>query len=418
MALAFQGMLGLIFFMTLAWCFSENRPGIKIVPLIKGLVVSITLATLILKFSPMRTFFHWMGDGVNALREATIAGTSFVFGYLGGGAPPFPVDTPHNMFVFAYQALPMIIFVSALAMLLFHWRVLPMIVKGVSWFFKVTLDLGGALGVCSSAKIFLGQTEAPLLIRPYLKEMSRGEIFTVMTLGLATTSGSILAIYAAILGNSIPDVLTHIISASVINIPSAILLSRIMIPHSHETSGQAVMPYKFSSSMDALSKGTSDGLSLFLNIIAMLIVFIALVALTNIILGCLPYFDGAPITLQRLLGYIMSPVAWLMGIPWVESTQAGSLLGIKTILNEMYAYTELAGVPESNLSDHSRVILTYALCGFANISSIGILIGGIGGIVPEKRQEVISLGYKALLAGTMASCFSGTVVGIIMTLLR
>ncbi len=416
--LANQGILGVLCFIGFAWAISENRRGVKVLLLIKGLFLSIALAVLILKFPPMRTVFQWVGNGVTSLREATISGTSFVFGYLGGGNAPFSIETPHNMFVFAYQALPMIIVVSALSMLLFHWRILPIIVKAFSCFFKVTLGVGGALGVCSSAKMFLGQTEAPLLIRPYLNEMSRGEIFTVMTLGFATTSGSILAIYAAILGNTIPNVLTHMIAASVINIPSAILLSRIIIPYAHETSGQTVVPYNFSSSMDALSRGTREGLSLFLNIIAMLMVFIALVTLVNIIFGCVPPFDGAPITLQRILGYVMSPVAWLMGIPWEEAGQAGSLLGIKTILNEMYAYKELSNVPAEKLSDHSRVILTYALCGFANISSIGILIGGIGGIVPEKRLEVISLGYKALISGTMASCLSGTIVGIILELMQ
>lgn len=416
MSLAMQGIAGIFVFFIFSYAISENRRAIKIRIVLQGLAVQIILAFLILKFAPFRELFHWLGEGVNALREATIAGTSFVFGYLGGGELPFATSTPHRVFVFAFQALPLLMVVSALAMLLFHWNILPILVRGVSWFFRKTLNVGGALGICSGAKMFLGQTEAPLLIKPYLKQMSRGEIFTIMTLGLATTSGTILAIYASILESSIPHVLTHIITASVINIPAAITLSRIMIPHGVETSGKVVQPYEFTSSMDAVSKGTGDGLKLFLNVVAMLVVFISLVALANKIFGLIPSWDNEPITLQRLFGYVMAPVTWLMGVPWAETRIAGGLLGIKTILNEMYAYTELATVDDALLSPTARVIMTYALCGFANISSIGILIGGLGTIEPAKRSVVVELGWKALLAGTMASCLSGTIVGVITNL--
>lgn len=415
MSLITQGIFG--FFAIFLFCaaISEKRRQIQLMPIIKGIIVQLILAFLILKFTPIREFFHWIGDGVNALREATIAGTSFVFGYMGGGEAPFVASNPNKLFVFAFQALPLLIVVSAIAMLLFYWRILPVIVQGLSWFFRKTLSVGGALGVCSGAKIFLGQTEAPLLIKPYLNQMNRGEIFTIMTLGLATTSGTILAIYASILEPAVPHVLTHIITASIINIPAAITLSRMVIPHGElETSGKVIMPYEFSSAMDSITKGTGDGLKLFLNVVAMLIVFIALVALVNKILGCFPDWGDAPVTLQRLLGYVMAPVTWLMGIPASEITVTGALLGIKTILNEMYAYTELAGIAVEDLSPSSRVIMTYALCGFANISSIGILIGGLGGMAPERRPLVIELGWKALLIGTLSSCLSGTIVGLIL----
>lgn len=413
----FQPILGLSVFLTLCFLFSENKSQARLVSVGKSLILQFFLALCILKFPPVKGFFHWVGTGVSALRDATLQGTQFVFGYLGGGTnTPFDISAPQNLFVFALQALPLVIVFSAIAMLLFHWNILPLIVRGLSWFFKKTLDMGGALGVCSGAKIILGQTEAPLLIRPYLSKMSRGELFTVMTLGLATTSGTILAIYAAILEHTVPDVMTHVITASVINIPAAIAISRLLIPHGVATEGDAIKPYEFNSSMDAISKGTSDGLQMFLNIIAMLIVFIALVSLANKILGFIPSWDNHPITLQRLLGYIMAPVTWLMGIPWTETLTTGSLLGIKTILNEMFAFTELAGVDQGALPPTSRIIMTYALCGFANVSSIGILIAGIGGIAPDRRQDIIALGGKALVAGTLASCFSGTIVGLILTL--
>lgn len=410
-----QGVLGILAILIFSWVISENKKKASLKYTLVGMGSQVAFAVVILKFPPVRCAFEYLGKGVMALKDATVAGTSFVFGYLGGATAPFEVvpDKAHGLFVFAFQALPMIMVVSAIAMLLFHWRILPLIVKGLSFFFTRFLGMGGALGVCSAAKIFLGQTEAPLLIRPYLKDMSRGELFTVMTLGLATTSGTILAIYATILQGAIPDALTHILTASIISIPGAITISRLMIPHEKkDTSGEMVMPYKFSSTMDAISKGTSDGLGLFLNIIAMLVVFIALVALVNKMLGFI-VIDGESLTLQWILGVVMAPITWLMGVPWAEAKTAGALLGIKTILNEMYAFLELANLKADILSTQSRVIMTYALCGFANLSSIGILIGGLGILVPEKRDEIVNLGFKALLAGTLASCLSGTVVGLL-----
>lgn len=409
-----HGIFGILFFLFLCWVLSEKRSHINIVGMLKGLAAHITLTVLILTLAPVRSFFEWLGKGVMAVREATITGTTFMFGYLGGGAAPFDIHDPSKMFVFAFQALPMIMVVSALSMLFFHWRIIPIIVKGLSRLFKSTLNIGGALGVCSAGKIFLGQTEAPLLVKPYLAHMSRSEIFTIMCLGLATTSGTIFAIYASLLDHILPNALTHILTASIINIPAAILLARILIPQEgKDTDGSFVVPYHFNSSMDAVSRGISDGLKLFLAILAMLLVFVALVDLANRALSVIPSFDDAPLTLQRIIGYGMAPIAWFMGIPWGECITAGGLLGIKTILNELFAFTTLSGHMGDSLSQSSRVIMTYALCGFANISSIGILIGGLGGMVPEKRDLIIELGFKALLVGTLASCFSGTMVGIV-----
>ena len=353
-----------------------------------------------------------------ALKDATAAGTGFVFGYLGGSPDlPFVPKEGANLFIFAFQAMPIVIVVSALSMLLFHWQILPNIVKFFSKFFQKCLGIGGALGVCAAAKMFLGQTEAPLLVRPYLGQFTRSELFTIMTAGMATTSISIMVIYAVILTGTIPDPIAHILTASIISVPAAITISRILIPQEGaETSGHLVVPYQFSGSMEAITQGTSDGIKMYINIIAMVIVFLALVALVNSILGLLPAINGNPINLQLLLGYLLSPLAWFLGIPASEAIPAGSLLGKKAVLNEVIAFIGLASLPSGQLSPKSAMIMTYALAGFANLSSIGIQIGGIGAMVPERKQEIISLGVKALIAGTIASCMSGAIIGILYSI--
>jgi CNT family concentrative nucleoside transporter len=272
------------------------------------------------------------------------------------------------------------------------------------------------LGVCSAAKVFLGQTDAPLLIRPYLSHISKSELFTIMTAGMATTSATIMVFYGAILQDTVPNAISHILTASIISIPAAITISRILVPPAEAaTSGDLVIPYQFNGAMDAVSQGASDGMKLFLNIIAMLIVMLALVALVNAILGAF-HLHEEPLTLQRVFGWLMAPVTWVMGIPWAEAKVAGNLLGMKTVLNELVAFINLADLPKETLSAHTNLIMTYALCGFANFSSIGIQIGGIGTMVPERRKEIITLGFWAVLAGTLSSCMSGTIVGIIARL--
>lgn len=414
MGLIFQACAGLIVFFFLAWLLSENRRQVNFKTAFMGLLIQITLAAIVTKFPIVRDVFQWIGGGVMALKDATTAGTTFVFGYLGGGDVPFQAKEGANSFIFAFQALPMIIVVSALSMLLFHWRILPFIVKMFSGVFQKVLGIGGALGVCAAAKMFLGQTEAPLLVRPYLGQFSRSELFTVMTAGMATTSISIMVIYAMILENTIADPISHILTASIISVPAAITISRILIPQvGEQTSGHLVVPYQFSGSMEAITQGTGDGMRLYMNILAMLIVFLAIVALVNALLSLLPMVGGEYITLQLLLGYILAPLAWLIGVPWEEAIPAGALLGKKTILNEIVAFIGLAELPKGILSVKSDLIMTYALAGFANLSSIGIQIGGIGTMVPERKQEIISLGIKAMIAGTIASCMSGAIIGIL-----
>lgn len=413
----FQGLIGIIVIVSICWYLSESRKDVDYKALAGGIVTQIILAYIMIRVSFIRDFFAAFGEGIRALKEATLVGTRFVFGFIGGGDAPFAVKEggDGNLFVFAFQILPMVMVISALSMLLFRWKVIPVIVTIFSYALRKSLRIGGALGVCGASQFILGQTEAPLLIRPYLNKLSRSEFFSVMVLGFATTAGAIMGLYEHILNAHVPNVMGHIITCSIISIPAAITLSRVLIPQREaHTSGDMVMPYKFSNSMDAVARGTSDGLQLFLNIIAMLIVFVALVALVNQILGALPDVEGAKLSLQRILGLVMSPLAWVMGIPWEQAHTAGSLLGTKTVTNEVYAFIDLAGLSNGALNAKSKVIMTYALCGFANFSSIGILIGGLGGMAPDRRGEVIELGFKALLVGTLSTCLSGTIVGLLI----
>ncbi len=360
-----------------------------------------------------KKFFLLLNNVVLALEEATKAGTSFVFGYLGGSPPPFLLENPGASFILAFQALPLVLVIGALSALLFHWRILPAIVHGFSLALQKTMNIGGALGLGSSTTIFLGMVEAPLVIKPYLSRMTRSELLSLMTVGMACIAGTVMILYATFLNNVIPDPLGHILIASFIHVAAAITIARIMVPETgKETSGGDRPAVSARSSMDAVVKGTMDGLHLLLSIIAMLVVMVALVHLANLLTGLLPEVGGKPLTLQRILGFIMAPVVWLFGIPWSEARIGGSLMGTKTILNELLAFLDLANLPADALAPRSRLIMTYALSSFANFGSLGILIGGLGSLSPERRDEVVSLGMKALLAGTLATCMTGAVVGL------
>ena len=338
-----------------------------------------------------------------------------VFGYLGGGSLPFTETFPGSAYVLAFRALPLVLVVSAISSLLFYWKVLPVVVRAGSWLLEKILGVGGALGVSAVANVFVGMVEAPLLIRPYLQQMSRGELFAVMTCGMSTIAGTVLVLYASILNPVLPDALGHILTASLISAPAALSIALLMVPHcGATTTGRIDPPITAGSSMDAVVQGTVQGLKLLLNIVAMLIVLIALVSLVNIMLGALPEVFGASLTLQRMLGWCFAPLTWALGVPWHEAVVAGSLLGTKTILNELVAYLDLAGLDPQALSVRSRLIMTYALCGFANLGSLGIMLGGIGAMVPERREEIVSLGFKSILSGTLATCMTGAVVGLLV----
>lgn len=409
-----QGLIGLFLLVFTAWAISERRRDIRWRPVIVGLSLQFLLALLLLKLPVSRTVFLLLNQLVIVLDKASSAGTSVVFGYLGGGALPFAESAPGASFVLAFKALPIVLLVSALSALLFYWRVLPWVVRWGSRLLEKSMGIGGALGVSAAANVFVGMVEAPLLIRPYLLQMSRGELFAVMTCGMSTVAGTVLVLYATILQGALPDALGHILTASLISAPAALAIALLLVPHSGDkTTGELQPPVIAHSSMDAIVQGTVDGLKLLLNIVAMLIVFVALVSLVNQLLGVLPPVDGLPLTLQRLLGWLLAPVAWSLGVPWGEAATVGSLLGTKTILNEFIAYLNLSALDSETLSDRSRLIATYALCGFANLGSLGIMLGGLNAMVPERRAEIVSLGFKSILSGTMATCMTGAVVGLV-----
>jgi CNT family concentrative nucleoside transporter len=381
-----------------------------------ALLVTAGTALLLLKVPAIKTAFAGVNRAVDAIAAATQAGTSFVFGYIGGGALPFELKTPGAEFSLAFQALPIVLVMSVLTTLLFYWRILPPIVRGFSWVLERTMGIGGAVGLSTAANIFLGQVESPLFIRPYLVALTRGELFMVMTGGMAGIAGTVFVLYATILRNVIPDVAGHILVASILGAPAALLISQLMVPvlaAERTDIGKIEIAPVASSTMDAITRGTTSGLELLLNIVAMLIVLVALVHMANAILSLLPDVAGSAITLQRVLGLIMAPVCWLMGVPWDQAFTAGSLMGLKTVLNEFIAYLELAKLPPGALDERSRLIMLYAMCGFANFASLGIMIAGLSVMAPTRRVDILSLGGKSIVSGTLTTCLMGAMVGVL-----
>lgn len=409
--IAYQGILGIIAFPLIAWLISENRAAVDKRALLVGLVIQLALAAVLLGIPAVHNIFLGLNAIVTGLMDATRAGTSFVFGYIGGGPLPFAETAPGASFNLAFQALPLILVVSALSALLFHWRVLPMIVKGAAWALGRSFKIGGALGISVAANVFIGMVESPVLVRPYLKNLSRGELFVMMTAGMATIAGTVMVLYASILEPTIPGALGHILTASVLSAPAAITIAQLMVPLGEPTPGDIDIPDD-GNAMAAITRGTMDGVKLLINVIALLVVAVALVALVNALLGLLPDIAGGALTLERMLGWLMAPIAFLMGIPWAEAVTAGGLLGIKIVLNEFLAYLQLSGTPAEVLSDRSRFIMTYALCGFANFGSLGIMIGGLVTMCPERRDDIIALGGRTMVSGTLAVCLTGAVAGL------
>jgi CNT family concentrative nucleoside transporter len=409
-----QGSAGLVVFLLLAWLMGENRKQVSLKMVVVGSGAQVIVGLILLKVPVFRQFFLVLNDGVMALEASTTAGTAFVFGYLGGAPLPFAETYPGTAFVLAFRALPLVLVISALSALLFHWRILPLVVRGFSWCLRKTMDLGGAEGLGVSANVFVGMVESPLFVRPYLEKMTRSELFTLMTAGMATIAGTVMVLYASILGDAIPGVMGHILTASIISVPAAVTVAKIMVPETESpTGGQLVVVNPDAGSMDAVTRGTLQGVELLINIVAMLIVLVALVHLVNTMLGGFPDMGGRPLTLQRVLGSVMAPMAWFMGVPWHEAPAAGSLMGAKTILNEFIAYLELSRLAPGTLSDRSMLIMTYAMCGFANPGSLGIMIGGMGTMAPGRRSEIVALGLRSVVAGTLATCMTGAVVGIL-----
>jgi CNT family concentrative nucleoside transporter len=428
--LQLQSAFGVLALLAIAWAFGENRRAVSLRQAAVGLFVTILTAVALIKLPFVAHGFGVINDAVGAISSASRAGTSFVFGYLGGGTLPFDLKAPGADFILAFQALPIVLVMSVLTTLLFYWRILPPVVRGMSWLLERTLGVGGAVGLSTAANIFLGMVEAPLFIRPYLAQLTRSELFLVMTGGMAGIAGTVLVLYATLLAPLIPDAAAHFVIASVLGAPAAILISLIMVPEvSDKRTGGALADPRValsdprvalsdpdmhaSSTMDAIVKGATAGLELLLNIVAMLIVLVALVYLANAILGLLPDVGGAGISLQRMLGYAMAPVCWLMGLPWPQAITAGSLMGVKTVLNELIAYVDLSKLGADALDSRSRLIMLYAMCGFANFGSLGIMIGGLGTMAPQRRDEINSLGLKSIVSGTLTTCLMGAIVGVL-----
>ena len=400
-----QGLAGIAGLLLLAWLFSENRKAVPWRAIGAGLVLQLVLALLFLKLPFAKDAFLALNDALVAMEKATQAGTSLVFGYLGGGPTPFAITDANSNFVLAFRALPIVLVMSALSALLFHWGLLQRLVRAISWLLQRAMGVGGVVGLSTAANVFVGMVEAPLFVRPWIARVSRGELFAIMAGGMASIAGSVLFLYASILGKVLPDAVAHLLIASIVSAPAALVVSFLMVPPEGEaTGGQLDLKSEASGSMDALTQGTLGGAQLLVNIVAMLVVFVALVTLVNIAI--------APYTLQGMLGWALAPLAWLAGIPWSEAPAAGQLLGTKTVLNELVAYIDL--VQTAGLSERSRLLMTYALCGFANFGSLGIMIGGMSTMCPERRSEIVSLGMKSIVAGTLATCLTAATVGLIV----
>jgi CNT family concentrative nucleoside transporter len=408
-----QAALGLVVFVVLALPFSRAPRRVDWRLVAVAVLLQLAICFLLLRVPLIGVGFAYLTRAVNALSAATQQGTSFIFGYLGGGTPPFEVTNPGSLVTFAFQVLPLVIVMSALSALLWYWRVLPLVVRGIAKVFEKTLGTRGPAGLVATANIFVGQVEAPLLVRPYIARMTHYELLLLMTAGMSTIAGSVMVIYAAMLGPLLDGVLGHLLTKSVMSVPASILFAHLLLPEPPPDRPDAEPPRLYGGAMDAITQGTSDGLNIYLGILAVLLVLIAFVALANGAIGLLPPFLGEPLSLERIAGWIFAPIAWLMGIPWAEAPQVGSLIGLKTVLNEFIAYIRLAELGPGALSPRSELITVYALCGFANLGSMGILIGGIGAMCSERKLELAELAPRALLAATLGTCMSGSVVALV-----
>ena len=408
----FHGILGVFTFLFVAYLLSENRSKIKFRPIVWGLLIEVLLTLIIFKVPLMLDAFNAIDRMVLALNSAALEGTQFVFGYLGGGTLPFKSSGMGSSFILAFQALPLVIVVASLSSLLFYLRILPLIIQGMSWIFRKTLGVGGALAVGLSANLFLGMAESPVVIRPYLQHLTRSELFTLMTCGMAGVAGTVMALYVILLGPVISGVMTHILSAVLISIPGTVIISRMIIPEVEQiTRGKIIYQREALGVVDALMAGVKIGGEIFVSIIGMLIVFIALISLLNKAISFLPLFHGQVLSLSFLLGYVFMPFMWVMGIPWSEAHIAGDLMATRMVLNEIVSYQQLANLPAGSLDPRSSLMMVYAMCGFANIGSLGIMLAAYNVLIPERRAEFVSLAPRSLIAGTLVTCITATVVG-------
>ncbi len=408
-----QGALGVLAVLAIAWAIGERRREVRWAPVAIGVALQFTFAFLLLRAPLVKEGLLLVNHVVAAIEIATTAGSSLMFGFLGGDELPFEVTAETAPYIFAFRILPQILVFSVLVALLWHWRVLPVVIRGFAWALKRSLGVGGAVGVAASSSVFLGMVEAPLAIRAYLAHISRSELFVVMTCGMSTVAGSIMVLYAGVLAPVIDGALGHILVGSVVNVLGAVVIARIIIPEDGHTDGEGLADsLHYASVIDAVARGAADGTRLVVNIGAMVIVMVSLIALANHVVGVVTVF-GAPLALERVVGWAFAPVAWLMGVEWEQASFAGTLLGVKLVLNELIAYLQLSAADPAELSERTRLILTYGLCGFANFGSLGILIGGLSTLIPERRAEFLALAPKALISGTIVGWLTGAIAGLV-----
>ncbi|MDZ4307028.1 NupC/NupG family nucleoside CNT transporter [Allopontixanthobacter sp.] len=411
-----QGLIGIGFLLMLAWAVSEDRktrPGWRWIA--GAVLLQIILAVAVTRIPVIWTIVGFANQGVTAIEKATLVGSSYMFGYTGGAPIPFvlkPGASPP--LVIAFQILPLIITFSALSALLWHWGILRAMVRGLSWALRRTLGVSGVVGLGGGATMFLGVVESPLVMRAWFDRMSRSELFTVMVLIMSTISGAILILYATTLSKTVPNAVGHMIVASLISLPAAVLIARLMVPGDGSVSAEDAEPeLSYESSMDAVIRGTMEGVQLVLAVIGVIIVVFALVSLVDQMLLWLPLVDGQPLTLKRGFGWIFAPLMWAIGVPWDQAPAAGALMGTKAIFNEYVAYLDLAAIPAGTLDTRSTLIMTYALCGVANLASVGLLVSTIATLAPARRSEVSALGMKSWVAGNMTSAMTAAVIGLV-----
>jgi len=409
-----QSLVGIVVILLFCWGLSENRRKFPVRLAIGAITIQVVLILALFAIPQSHVLLGGVANGMSALSDATDQGMQFVFGYMGGGDQPYQVTNSGALFVFALKVLPLILVISALSALLWHIGVLKIIIRGLGYIFEKTIGLGGATSLGVASGIFVGNVESMIIIKGYLDKLTRSELFVLVVIGMANVSGSTMVAYVLILQNVLPDAAGHILAAAVVSAPAGVLLARIVVPDliNHKVDKLDYgSELKYDSAIDAVSKGTVDGMTVAMNIAAILIVMVALAALANAILTIIPHVGGQPVTVERILGVIFTPLAWLIGVPWNEAAKGGEILGIKMILTEFVAFLNLAAIPLADMTPRTRILLTYATCGFANIGSVGITVAGFGALMPERRPEIISLIWKGLAAAFLATCLSAAIVG-------
>ncbi len=413
-----QSLVGMAAVLLICWAVSENRRQFPWKLAIGAITVQAILVLALFGLPALRSALQGVGIVVDGLATSTQTGVAFVFGFLAGTPnQPYPLTEPGSLFVFAFRVLPVILVVCALAALLWHWKILVWVTRLFGVVFEKTMGLRGPPALATAATVFMGQVEGPIFIRSYLPSLSRSELFMLIAVGMACVSGSTMVAYATILKDVLPNAAAHVLTASIVSAPAGILLARIIVPRDVAVEQtQAYDPSaskRYESSIDALIKGTGDGLQIVMNVAATLIVFVALVAMLNGILGSLGNVAGAPLSVERGLGILFAPLAWAIGVPWKDAPTAGSLLGVKLVLTEFTAFIRMGAIPVGQIDDRTRILMTYALCGFANVASVGINLAGFSVLVPERRAEIVGMVWKAMMAGFLATCLTASIVGLL-----